>query len=174
MWIINIKMALRASILLPRFRRSGLASSGLMAVNTGMLRRLQELIGPKIIPADRAGRGEFGEREAGKLLKKKGMKVLRRNWRAGKDEIDLIAQDGPVLVFVEVRTRQADALVSGYHSVRGKKKQALLRVCKAYINRSKPRPPHFRLDIIEVRLGISNDFTIHHFENIPLFPDSFS
>jgi len=138
-----------------------------------MLDRLKQLLVPSV-PTDRAGRGEFGEREAGKLLRKKGAKILHRNWRSGQDEIDLIVQIGPVLAFVEVRTRAASAKVSGYHSVTAKKKKALLRACRAYLRRRNPRPPHFRFDIIEVRLGMGNDFSIHHFENVPLFPDSFS
>lgn len=138
-----------------------------------MLRRLQQLFSPREIPADRKGRGDFGEREAGKLLRGKGMKIRHRNWRSGKDEIDLIAEDGVVLVFVEVRTRDAEAKVGGYHSVTARKKKALLRVCRAYLRRRSPRPPHFRFDIIEVRLGIGNDFSIHHYENVPLFPDRF-
>lgn len=139
-----------------------------------MFDALRQIFRPQVPPKDdKAARGNFGEREAAKLLKQMGAKIIHRNWRAGKDEVDLIVQLGVVLVFVEVRTREAGAKVSGYHSVSAKKKQCLLRACRAYLRQQKPRPPHFRFDIVEVRLGMDNDFSIHHFENIPLFPDSF-
>lgn len=136
-----------------------------------MLHTLRQLLKGKALPpsTDRAARGQFGEREAARFLKKKGAKILLRNWRSGKDEIDLIVQMGVVLVFVEVRTRDEKALVGGYHSVTARKKKALRRVCDAYLRRSRPRPPHFRFDIVEVRLGMDNEFSIHHYENVPLF-----
>ncbi|WP_309387212.1 YraN family protein [Cerasicoccus frondis] len=138
-----------------------------------MLQRLRQLITPKDAPNDRAARGALGEKEAAKHLKTKGLRILHRNWRAGKDELDLIALDGKTFVFVEVRSRAAKALVSGYHSVTAKKKACLLRACRAYLRQQRPRPTHFRFDIVEVRLGIDKDLSIHHYENVPLFPDSF-
>ncbi|MEO0795063.1 MAG: YraN family protein [Verrucomicrobiota bacterium] len=132
----------------------------------------QRLFGKSASPTgDRAERGRFGEREAGKFLKKqKGHRILVRNWRAGKDEIDLVTKSGDVIVFVEVRSRQSTAKVSGYSSVTQAKKKCLLRVCQAYLRALRPRPAHFRFDIVEVRLGNDGEFSIHHFENVPLFP----
>jgi len=142
-----------------------------------MLNALRRLLpGPGQAPGkeDRAGRGSFGEREAAKYLRReKGFHVLIRNWRHGRDEIDLVCRDGEVLVFVEVRTRDAGATVSGYHSVTAKKKQALLRVCRAYLKGLRQRPAHFRFDIVEVRLGNGGSSTIHHFANASLFPAPF-
>ncbi|MBK1857604.1 YraN family protein [Cerasicoccus arenae] len=139
-----------------------------------MLGNIWRLLGQTRVPTDRAARGVFGEREAAKLLKKKGCRILQRNWRNGKDELDLIVQDGAMLVFVEVRSRAAEAVVNGYQSVSAKKKTCLLRACRAYLRQLRPRPPYFRFDIVEVRLGMGEDFSIHHYENVPLFPDSFT
>jgi len=138
-----------------------------------MLRAFRRLLSrTSAIPPkdDRAGRGRFGEREAARFLRReKGFRILVRNWRSGRDEIDLVARHGVVLVFVEVRTRDEAATVGGYHSVTGRKKQALRRVCRAYLHNINPRPAHFRFDIVEVRLGNAGDFAIHHFVNVPLF-----
>lgn len=50
--------------------------------------------------------GERGEREAARFLRRKGMRILTRNYRTPRGEIDLIARDGDTLVFVEVKSRR--------------------------------------------------------------------
>ncbi|OUW16500.1 MAG: hypothetical protein CBD18_06750 [Opitutales bacterium TMED158] len=113
--------------------------------------------------------GVSGEREAADLLKNKGYRIVARNWRAGRDEIDLICRDGEVLVFVETRTRARGALVGGYDSIDRKKRTALLRVCRAYLRKLKPKPRAFRLDVVEVEHKEGLVFEARHFENVPLF-----
>ena len=51
--------------------------------------------------------GDRGEREAARFLKKAGLRVLIRGYRTSQGEIDLIARDGDVVVFVEVKSQQA-------------------------------------------------------------------
>lgn len=116
-------------------------------------------------------KGRTGEREAERYLRKKGFRVIKRNWRKGRDEIDLICLDRETLAFVEVRTRQENAAISGYHSVGSKKKRALLRVCKAYLRKRRKRSPHYRFDLVEVRWKMSGKVTCLHYENVALFPD---
>ena len=66
----------------------------------------------------RAQRGTFGEDLAADHCRRVlGYREIARNWRYKRDEIDLICQDGEVLVFVEVRARAESALVSGFYSV---------------------------------------------------------
>jgi putative endonuclease len=50
--------------------------------------------------------GDRGEREAARFLKRAGLRVLMRGYRTREGEIDLIARDGDVLVFVEVKSRR--------------------------------------------------------------------
>jgi putative endonuclease len=50
--------------------------------------------------------GDRGEREAARFLRRRGMRVLARGYRTARGEIDLIARDGDVLVFVEVKSRR--------------------------------------------------------------------
>jgi putative endonuclease len=52
--------------------------------------------------------GEKGEELARNFLRKKGYKIIERNWRFGKDEIDIIAIDNDYLVIVEVKTRRSN------------------------------------------------------------------
>jgi len=130
--------------------------------------RLRDKFTPAL-PADRAERGRLGERKAAAMLKSRGMRILARNWRAGHDEIDLVCQEGEVLVFVEVRTRDASALVGGYHSVTEAKKTKLRRACRAYMKALRTSPPHTRFDIVEVKLGPGKEIALYHHPNVCLF-----
>jgi putative endonuclease len=122
--------------------------------------------------------GVQGERLAASFLKKEhGYKVIARNWRSPRDrrdEIDLVCRDGEVLVFVEVKTRAAEALVSGYHAVDKAKKRVMLRACTDYLRRlgERRQPPTYRFDIVEVqRAANGDDPVVRHYENIPLFSE---
>ncbi|MDR3317573.1 MAG: YraN family protein [Puniceicoccales bacterium] len=111
--------------------------------------------------------GNNGEIQAANFLKKiKKYKILEKNWRYKNGEIDIIAQDGPVTVFVEVRTRQKNALVQGYFSVTKKKKNALKPTIQAYITQNYLQ--FFRFDVVEITHN-NDHFEIFHYENIPLF-----
>ena len=52
--------------------------------------------------------GNFGEDEAAKFLKRRGFRIVKRNYVAGGGEIDIIAANREFLLFVEVKTRAAD------------------------------------------------------------------
>jgi len=118
-------------------------------------------------------RGQQGETEAAQFLRDRGWKIVARNWQNGRDELDLVAWDGEVLVFVEVRTRASRAVVSGYHSVTARKKRALARAARAYLRGLTPPPAHFRFDIVEVKVcdDVSPEVLLH--SGIPLFPKNF-
>ncbi len=120
--------------------------------------------------------GESGEQEATAFLRRLGYVVVARNWRSPedrRDEIDLICTDGGVLVFVEVKTRAARALVAGYHAVDARKKRVVLRAATAYMRLLRPRPHTFRFDVVEVSVVPKGAPEIRHFENVDLFPKHF-
>ena len=82
-----------------------------------------------------AERGQYGEDLAADCCKRTlGFQVIARNWRHKSYELDIVCLDAGVLVFVEVRARAANALVTGYHSIDTHKKRVLQRGSKAYIN----------------------------------------
>lgn len=114
-------------------------------------------------------RGRAGEDAAADFLMKAGHRILERNWRAGRDEIDLITVDGPCLVFVEVRARAQGALVGGYHSIDKRKRAALRRVCFAYLDGCRPRPRTYRFDVVQIALGKGGQMEIHHYAGVSLF-----
>ena len=127
----------------------------------------------------RAGSGERGERLAVDWLRReRGFRIVARNWRSPRDrrdELDLVARDGEVLVFIEVKTRAAGALVSGYHAVDARKKTVMRRAIEAYLAGLRTKPLTVRFDVVEVALPGANAAAgsrpeVRHFANLPLFP----
>ena len=134
----------------------------------------------KAVGGLRAGRrsvstGVRGEQRAAEYLRReRGFRIVARNWRNPRDrrdEIDLVARDGDVLVFVEVKTRALGALVTGYHAVNQRKLTVLRRAMKAYMKGLAVKPLTVRLDVVEVALsagGSPDRVEIRYFANIPL------
>ncbi len=119
--------------------------------------------------------GGRGERIAAEWLQReRDFTIVARNWRSPRDrrdEIDLVGRDGEALVFVEVKTRAAHALVPGFHAVDTRKKRVLRRAAEAYLAGLGEKPLTFRLDVVEVVLaGAAGAPEVLHFENIALFP----
>ena len=113
--------------------------------------------------------GEMGEDATVKFLKNKGLKIISRNWRSGKKEIDIICKDDNVLVFVEVKTRKNSAVVGGYFAgIQKSKKIAVKTAAKDYMRRLKKRPNNWRFDVVAVEYDNITDNTlkIHHYENV--------
>lgn len=121
--------------------------------------------------AENGRRGE--EAAAAFLVRRHGFQVVARNWRSPRDrrdEIDLVARDGEVLVFVEVKARAARALVRGHEAVDARKKRALRRAVHAYLTALSAPPRTFRFDVVEVALDERLPAQCLHFANVPLFP----
>ena len=95
--------------------------------------------------------GTWGERQAERALRKKGYRILGRRVRVGtRDELDLVARDGDVLVFVEVKTRKTEAYGRPVTAVDRRKRHVLSRGALRYIKQLKCPPVCFRFDVVEV------------------------
>ncbi len=70
--------------------------------------------------------GRIGEEKVADYLKAKGYIILKRNYKDRYGEVDIIAQNEENIVFVEVKTRNKNALVSGFEAV-DLKKQRLIK-----------------------------------------------
>lgn len=82
-------------------------------------------------------RGEEAEEKAAGLLLGLGYRIAERNWRSGRrGEIDIIAYDGDVLVFVEVKSREATSLEKPLEAVTAAKRKKLLSLAREYLYRS--------------------------------------
>lgn len=114
--------------------------------------------------------GSLGESIAVQHLKSLNFRILQRNFRHKNDEIDIIALDKEILVFIEVKTRQEDRLVPGFYAAASSsKKKALRRAASAYLNALKYPPKHLRFDIIEVKLCQMGQNCVSYYKNVPLF-----
>ncbi|MGA2632951.1 MAG: YraN family protein [Terracidiphilus sp.] len=119
-----------------------------------------------ILPAHLAT-GIDGENAAFYYLRRKGYTVVARRWSAGNvsGDLDLIAWDGPMLCFIEVKTRTAHDIASAEVRVDSHKRTVLRRLARQYIRQlPQETAPPVRFDVLSVYLvpGQKNDF--HHFE----------
>jgi Predicted endonuclease distantly related to archaeal Holliday junction resolvase len=110
-------------------------------------------------------RGAKGERRAVLYLRLHGYRILERNYLSGHKEIDIIAEKGSVLAFIEVKARQNNALPA-YRSVTRAKKGNIISASKLYLAKKGVRDRIIRYDVIEVDLGKRFYFnSVNHIEN---------
>jgi putative endonuclease len=107
--------------------------------------------------------GKQGEEIATTYLLKKGYKILETNWRAGRNEIDIIARDNDFLVIVEVKSRSNDTFAEPEEAVTRDKQQALIRAANAYIFR-KNINYEARFDIISI-IHNKNETRVNHLKD---------
>lgn len=125
----------------------------------------QRLFEKKSIPAT----GKLGEDAAAAFLRKKGYRILKQNYRSGKNEIDIIAQEREFIVFIEVKTRtQSIEAQSPWgrpaRAVNAHKRRCLVTAAKNYVRRGEPGC-RYRFDVIEVYLAKNKRIEkIHHIE----------
>lgn len=99
----------------------------------------------------RAERGSSGEDLAAKWLEGKGMKVLARNFRARGGEVDIVARDGDVLAFVEVKTGRSGAFGPPESWVTLRKREHLVRAARVYLAKN-PWDGEVRFDVVAVEV----------------------
>lgn len=126
------------------------------------MRRLPEL--KKEAPTPR--RGAIGEELAAAHLKKAGYAIVERNYRCSAGEMDIIAREGDVLVFVEVKTRRSGAFGEPEESVGPEKQRRLTRVSLHYLNWKGLVNEKCRFDVVSVRMDVSGT-------RIEIFRDAF-
>lgn len=109
----------------------------------------------------------LGEDLACEFLIKKGYKILERNFRKGYGEIDIIALDKNVLVFIEVKTRSSRKFGTPFEQIAPYKVRALERTALFYKKLHPQLPDSLRIDAIAVELdSYNNKNNIEHMENI--------
>jgi len=101
--------------------------------------------------SDKLTLGQWGEQEAVRLLRKAGYRILELNVRTPVGEIDIVARQGGVLVFVEVRTRRgADGVSRALESVDAKKQGRLDRLALWYLKERNLSGCRARFDVVAV------------------------
>ncbi|SDX60657.1 putative endonuclease [Lutibacter oricola] len=107
--------------------------------------------------------GEKGEQLAVEFLQKKGYKILERNWRFKKAEVDIIALKDDILIPVEVKTRTSNYFGNPQDFVNQKKIQLLVEAINEYII-SKDLDVEVRFDIVAI-IQNKNITKIEHLED---------
>ncbi|HTO37074.1 MAG TPA: YraN family protein [Brumimicrobium sp.] len=77
--------------------------------------------------------GDIGENVATRFLREKGLSILKRNYRFGKNEIDIIYELPGKIVFVEVKTRESTAMGPPWKAVTVKKQKQIIKCAHHYI-----------------------------------------
>jgi putative endonuclease len=110
--------------------------------------------------------GEIGERIAEKYLQDQGYLVLDQNFTVKYGEIDLVAQDGDCVVFVEVKTRTSAAFGNPEDSVTPAKIERMQNAALMWLQVHPEAPDDWRMDVIAILIDQHNHVNdLQHFIN---------
>ena len=112
----------------------------------------------------RARLGALGEEAAAALLASKGFSIVARNHRTRLGEVDLVADDGNVLAFVEVRTRRNDVFGGPAETVGRRKQERVILAAQDFLSRWAGPERAVRFDVVAVT-DAPGAPRIEHFEN---------
>lgn len=111
------------------------------------------MTGPDGEARDHIWTGAYGERVAAAHLRASGCKLLARNHRGRRrGEVDIVARDGRLLLFIEVKTRRSGAKIRPFDAVDAKKRSLIERGANDWLRRLRRRDLPWRFDVIEVYL----------------------
>jgi putative endonuclease len=105
--------------------------------------------------------GKQGEQIAVIYLESKGMKIVERNWRCRYGEIDIIAEEGPNLVVVEVKTRSSRSHGTALESVSPAKLDRLRVLAAKWLATQSRTFDAVRVDVIALD-KFAGDFALRH------------
>jgi putative endonuclease len=108
--------------------------------------------------------GALGEDAAVGLLRAAGYRIVARNHRCRRGEIDVIAEKGDLLVFVEVRTRATSAFGGPEETVGARKQRRVIAAARDYLAMRRGPAKAARFDVIAVVDGPRGP-ALTHFEN---------
>ena len=122
-----------------------------------------------LMPSQKRKFGDIGEKIAGDYLIKKGYTVIEKNYLKPWGEIDIIAKKDSILIFCEVKTRDAKH-VEHYlaeASVNRSKIKKLQKICETYLTEKRyPIEQNWQIDVLAVAINQeSNKARVQHFEN---------
>ncbi len=114
--------------------------------------------------------GRRGEDVAAAYLEARGYRVMDRNVRFLREEVDIVAfqptpaDDGGMIVFVEVKARSGSGFGRPEDAVDAAKQKAIMRVAEAYLHERRLMPSPTRFDVVAVHFG-PGEPRVEHFEN---------
>ncbi|MDO5616244.1 MAG: YraN family protein [Cruoricaptor ignavus] len=108
--------------------------------------------------------GKLAEELAATFLEQKGYKILAKNYRYQKAEIDIIAEYEQKIIIVEVKARGIDALLEPYEAVNQRKIKLIVSAADAFLSQGN-YDAEVRFDIISVQRKKDNSLEIQHLED---------
>jgi putative endonuclease len=108
--------------------------------------------------------GHKGENLACRLLKEKNYDILCRNYKVKSGEIDIVARDGGILVFTEVKTMRYHPLARPAANLKTSQKQRIVHAAQNYLRAIGNPDVTYRFDLIEVVLSTWRIHSIRHWQ----------
>jgi len=102
---------------------------------------------------ERIALGRRGEDAAAKVLKKNGYRILEKNYRCRYGEIDIVAEQGGVVVFIEVKTRTSDRYGTPGEGVNFRKQRHITQVSSMYLAEKNLTDALVRFDVVSIVLS---------------------
>lgn len=110
--------------------------------------------------------GNTGEAMAVDFLIHQGMKILKQQYRNRFGEIDIVAQEGNEIVFVEVKTRMRNKVGYPEDAVTLAKRRTIARVAEVFLSAYKGEQVAWRVDVVAISIGGTPE--IYHLKNIDM------
>jgi putative endonuclease len=109
--------------------------------------------------------GASGEALAVDYLRRQGYEIVGTNFRFDRAEVDVIARDKDVLVFVEVKTRRGGAFGEPEEAVTFRKRDQIRKAAEGYLFEQRLAGVECRFDVIAIK-GSGKDGTVSHFKDV--------
>lgn len=94
--------------------------------------------------------GKLGESLAAQRLEAQGYRIRDRNWRTTEGEVDIIAEEGDTIVFVEVKARRSRQFGLPEEAMTKKKRQSLIKAALAYLDTNHIQEANWRFDFVAI------------------------
>ena len=109
--------------------------------------------------------GDEGEGQAEAFLRNRGFRILGRNVRSALGELDLVADDQGVLVFVEVKRRRTGAFGGAIEAVDARKRAKLIRLAAQYLAQHRIEDRLCRFDVVLIQDDAVRGAAVQHIAN---------
>jgi len=107
--------------------------------------------------------GKWGERIAEENLKECGCEIVERNARTPFGEIDIVARQGEITIFVEVKTRTSNKMGLPEESITARKRQHMISAAEHYA--AEHEIDYWQIDLIAIEGKPGSNPTITYFQN---------
>jgi putative endonuclease len=103
------------------------------------------------MPQQRVALGKTGEDLACRELERRGYSIIARRYRVRSGELDIIARDGPTLVFIEVKARDGRSFGDAAEAVIARKRRRIVRLAVDYVMRQHLANVPCRFDVVSIQ-----------------------